>query len=111
MGRGAAPRLPSPFDLCPLTAPAKSLQDSADNVTRFLVLARDPAVCAPGDARKYRTSVAVALPDGPGALFKALSVFALRGIDMTKVESRPLAGSPAAAAALEGAAGGGPSEP
>ena len=34
------------------------------------------------------------LNEGPGQLFKALSVFALREIDMTKIESRPLRTNP-----------------
>jgi arogenate/prephenate dehydratase len=42
----------------------------------------------------YKTSVVFSLAEGPGNLFKALSVFALRDIDMTKIQSRPLRAKP-----------------
>jgi arogenate/prephenate dehydratase len=66
------------------------IQDFADNITRFILIARDPAPLGRAD----KTSIAFALHNAPGALFKALSVFALRDIDMTKLESRPARGVP-----------------
>lgn len=46
------------------------------------------------DHRAFKTSVVFSLNEGPGQLFKALSAFALRDIDMTKIESRPLRTNP-----------------
>lgn len=67
---------------------AEDIQDDSDNVTRFLMLAREPII--PGTDKPYKTSIVFSLEEGPGALFKALAVFALRDINLTKIESRPL---------------------
>jgi prephenate dehydratase len=66
------------------------IQDYEDNITRFLIIGRDGKPLGQPD----KTTLAFALHNGPGALFKALSVFALRDIDMTKLESRPARGRP-----------------
>ncbi len=67
------------------------IQDFADNITRFLVVA--PAARVPAVSTN-KTTVVFTLANEAGALFKALSVFALRGIDLTKLESRPIPGRP-----------------
>ncbi|XWS69854.1 hypothetical protein CRYUN_Cryun04dG0213900 [Craigia yunnanensis] len=66
---------------------AEKIQDDSDNITRFLVLARDPII--PRTDKPFKTSVVFTLEEGPGILFKALAVFALRDINLTKIESRP----------------------
>lgn len=66
---------------------AQDIQDNSDNVTRFLMLAREPVI--PGIDRPFKTSIVFSLEEGPGVLFKALAVFALREINLTKIESRP----------------------
>ena len=66
------------------------IQDFSDNITRFLVVSR----VADPDPLVDKTTVVFSLPNEPGALFKALSVFALRDIDLTKIESRPIRGRP-----------------
>uniref|UniRef100_A0A7R9Z0Y0 prephenate dehydratase n=1 Tax=Pseudictyota dubia TaxID=2749911 RepID=A0A7R9Z0Y0_9STRA len=70
------------------------IQDDRSNLTRFLALARDPLPPIPGLA--YKTSIVFAFKDGPGRLFKSLACFALRDINLTKIESRPLKEEPLA---------------
>jgi prephenate dehydratase len=64
------------------------MQDDAENYTRFVVVARDPIV-PKGEAK---TSIIFSMQNIPGSLFKCMAVFALRDIDLTKIESRPLQG-------------------
>src|SRR5438132_13601811 len=69
---------------------ASSVQDYDDNITRFIVIGRRPLKNTVAD----KTTIVFTVPNEPAALFKALSVFALRGIDLTKLESRPIPGRP-----------------
>lgn len=69
---------------------AQDIQEMDENYTRFWLLGeKTPVIQLQGGLQKL--SLALTLPDNlPGALYKAMSVFAWRGIDLTKIESRPL---------------------
>lgn len=71
-----------------------NIQDMSDNITRFIVLAREPLVITNPAPGAFKTSIVFSLEEGSGKLWTALSVFALRNIDMTKLESRPMRTKP-----------------
>ena len=66
------------------------IEDDQQNFTRFLLINKSRKI-GPG---ANKTSIALAMNNTPGILFKALSVFALRDISLSKIESRPLRGHP-----------------
>ena len=67
---------------------ASEIEDLRENYTRFVAISRQAAPLGP----RTKSSIVFSLPNAPGSLFKALSVFALRDIDLLKIESRPLRG-------------------
>ncbi|XP_045832807.1 arogenate dehydratase 3-like [Trifolium pratense] len=66
---------------------ADEIQDDPNNVTRFVMLAREPII--PRTDRPFKTSIVFAHDKGTSVLFKVLSAFAFRNISLTKIESRP----------------------
>ncbi len=66
------------------------LEDNPENYTRFLLLS--PPTASVENANKL--SLVFELSRTPGALFHALSPFASRGLNLMKIESRPVHGSP-----------------
>ena len=65
---------------------AEDIQDTSDNVTRFIVLEHFPA----SPTGRDKTSIALVLAqDRPGSLMAMLAEFANRGINLSKIESRP----------------------
>ncbi len=75
----------------------ENLADEEWNITRFFSIAHAehpeprllPELIKKMDRSLYKTSIAFTLPNEQGSLFKALATFAMRNIDLTKIESRP----------------------
>lgn len=65
-----------------------NMQDNPENYTRFVVVSPEPII----PTGETKTSIVFSMDNVPGSLFKSLAVFALRDIDLTKIESRPLQG-------------------
>jgi chorismate mutase / prephenate dehydratase len=72
-------------ELYELNIVAENINDCQENITRFWVISRT-MVPVKG---KARTSIIVSLENLPGALYHAVGVFAGKGINLTKIESRP----------------------
>jgi prephenate dehydratase len=66
------------------------IEDDRQNYTRFLLINKSRKIGKGAN----KTSISFALKNVPGVLFKALSVFALRDISLSKIESRPMRGRP-----------------
>ena len=71
-----------------LTIVEENIQNEAENTTRFVIISREAIL--PQDANKI--SLCFALPHETGSLSSVLQRFAMAGLNLTKIESRPLPG-------------------
>ena len=67
---------------------ARDIQNNPNNHTRFICIAPQPEIYPGAD----HTSLMLSLPDKPGALYQLLSRFYAQGINLTRLESRPIPG-------------------
>ncbi|MCC6883275.1 MAG: ACT domain-containing protein [Verrucomicrobiales bacterium] len=67
------------------------LQAEVPNVTQFFIVGLEPNPVSP---ENHKTSLAVDLPDASGSLFSFLEPFARSGVNLKRIESRPIVGQP-----------------
>jgi prephenate dehydratase len=74
----------------------RSIEDERHNYTRFFLLRRRDERRRRPTAKdvKWKTSLVFTTHNQPGSLFRSLSAFALRDLNLVKIESRPLRGKP-----------------
>jgi prephenate dehydratase len=76
---------------------AEEIEDNRQNFTRFLLLAspdRATRIKTESPGSRKKTSIVFSIKNQPGSLFRTLAAFALRDIDLAKIESRPIEGRP-----------------
>jgi prephenate dehydratase len=74
-------------ELYGLTIIDHNVEDSADNMTRFVILAKEPLAAGALDGKPVMTTFIFEVKNIPAALYKALGGFATNGVNMTKLES------------------------
>ena len=75
----------------------RNIEDDPKNFTRFFLLSKHKSKAQVRLRRSRgsaKTSLVFSMANLPGGLFKALACFALRDVNLTKIESRPLRGKP-----------------
>ena len=71
----------------------QNIEDTRENFTRFFLLTKQ-ASRSSGAKKSCKTSLVFSTANQSGALFRAMACFALRDLNLTKIESRPFRGKP-----------------
>jgi prephenate dehydratase len=73
---------------------AESIQDDSENRTRFVVVEKGEPVRPRNAQSGWKGSIAFVTAHRPGSLAHALDCFARRGVNLTRLDSRPMMGRP-----------------